>query len=129
MKEKIELQYIFERGTSRDDLWECISTPYGLAGWFADEVSLDGNVFTFVWGDEEDKAQIKQSRRGVYVRMHWQSETDSRSYFEMRISTDELTQDLVLSVIEVLDSAQREEELDFWDQQVDNLRDKMGMAS
>ena len=32
-------------------MWALISTPIGLMKWLADEVTIDGDVATFIWGD------------------------------------------------------------------------------
>ncbi len=51
-KEKIHLEYPLN-ATSKTILWNVISTPTGLEGWFADSVQSDDKTVTFFWGKTE----------------------------------------------------------------------------
>lgn len=50
-KQKIHLQYPLN-ATSKTILWNAISTPSGLEGWFADGVQSDNKTVTFFWGKQ-----------------------------------------------------------------------------
>ena len=43
-------------------LYKRLSTASGLAEWFADDVNLKNNVFTFFWDDSEQSAKILKKK-------------------------------------------------------------------
>ena len=47
--QKITLEYLFH--TSPSILFEQISTPYGLMGWFAQDIDVNDQISIFKWGD------------------------------------------------------------------------------
>ena len=51
MKSKYELEYTINSPTRL--LFERLSTPEGLSEWFADNVTVDGGIFTFFWAKTE----------------------------------------------------------------------------
>lgn len=50
MNKKIELEYELKTH-SGSAVWALISTPIGLMKWLADEVTINEDVATFIWGD------------------------------------------------------------------------------
>ena len=68
-KTKLELEYIIR--TTDNILFNCISTPSGLEEWFADEVNIRGDVFTFFWEGEERKAELVTVNKNQSVKFHW----------------------------------------------------------
>lgn len=123
MKKELKQEYIFNK-VPTNLLWNSISTADGLAEWFADEVAVDGENYTFKWEAEEQAANLKQSRVGVYVRFHWNDDDDPKSFFEMRISVDELTRDVILTITDIVDEDEYDETLELWNFQVDKLKEK-----
>lgn len=128
MKDKFHKEYILNR-VSSDMLWQIISTPQGLSKWFADEVTSDGETFTFSWKGSSQKANMKHSCIGVYVRFYWEEETDPKAFFEMRISIDELTKDVILSVTDFAEPDELSDEEDLWNAQIENLKKTLGVNS
>ncbi|MCQ2192120.1 MAG: START-like domain-containing protein [Paludibacteraceae bacterium] len=126
MKKELKQEYIFNK-VPTNLLWNSISTPDGLEQWFCDEASVDGDTYTFKWDDEEAQAVLKQSRVGVYMRFHWADDDDPKSSFELRISVDELTRDVILTVTETLDEEEYNDALELWDLQVSVLKTKYGV--
>ena len=61
LKEKIELEYTLN--TSPGILFNRLATPSGLSEWFADDVMVDGKIFTFIWKGSEQRAE--QNRKSV----------------------------------------------------------------
>ena len=39
-------------------LFNCLSTPGGLSEWFADDVNCNRDVYTFIWNDSEQEAEL-----------------------------------------------------------------------
>ncbi|MCR5567794.1 MAG: hypothetical protein K6G31_00800 [Paludibacteraceae bacterium] len=126
MKKELKQEYIFNK-VPTNLLWNSISTADGLAEWFADDVDVEGDNFTFSWEAEKQTALLKQSRVGVYVRFHWIDDDDSKTFFEMRISVDELTRDVILTITDIVDSDDFDDTLELWNLQVDSLKEKYGV--
>jgi uncharacterized protein YndB with AHSA1/START domain len=84
MKKKYELEYTIN--SSPRVLFNRLSTPGGLAEWFADDVNLRGEVYTFFWDKSEQKAEVLQKKDNKYIRFHWLNEEDESSYFEFRLT-------------------------------------------
>lgn len=121
-KNKFKLEYLF-RPSSKNILWNYISTPAGYEKWLADEVIADGDEFTFIWGDDEvKKATMLVCRPLSHVRFRWNDDNTGKTYFEIRMRESELTGE---QVIEITDFA-ADEDLDdlksLWDSEVDVLR-------
>ena len=125
---KIKFNIEYDLGhTSSSRLWSYLQSDTGLESWFADRVEQDGKSFTFHWGDATQVASLVSMRRDVYVRYHWNDDTD-RSFFEMRISKSELTDMTTLTITDHADDAEDQDELtDLWDQQIDNLKRTLGI--
>ncbi|MGC9345108.1 MAG: START-like domain-containing protein [Bacteroidales bacterium] len=120
---KIELEYIVN--TSPKVLFNRLSTPGGLAEWFADDVNLKGKVFTFIWNNSEQKAEIIQKKDLKHVRFRWLGDTDD--YFEFRLKQDELTGDLALLITDFSDEDEQEDTIELWNSQISDLKHALGL--
>jgi len=96
-KEKLEIEYIIN--ISPSILFNRLSSPSGLSEWFADDVNLNGKVFTFIWNGSEQEAEQVLRKENRMVRYHWLDD-DPEIYFEFRINVDELTGDTALVVVD-----------------------------
>ena len=86
MKKKFELEYAIN--SSPRILFNRLSTPGGLAEWFADDVNLQGVIYTFIWESSEQQAEVVQRKDNKYIRFRLLEE-DQESYFEFRLNQDE----------------------------------------
>lgn len=120
---KIELEYIVN--TSPKVLYNRLSTPGGLAEWFADDVNLKGKVFTFIWNNSEQKAEILQKKDLKYIRFRWLGDTED--YFEFRLKQDELTGDLALLITDFADEDDQEDTIELWNSQIADLKHAIGL--
>ncbi len=125
MKEKIELEYPIN--CSPQVLFPRLSTPSGLSEWFADNVNLKGNVFTFIWEGFEQQAELIGKKTNKYVRFRWVEEEDHKAFFEFRIKKDDLTGDVSLFIIDFADNGEKEDSVELWDSQISELKRKMGL--
>ena len=125
MKEKFQLEYVLNN-ISLNVLWSSISTPNGLSEWFADDVTVSGNVYTFRWGKSTQSAILIQNRTGVYVRFKWEDD-DTKSYFEFKISVIELTSDVVLTITDFAEPDEKEDAIELWNKQFATLKKVYGM--
>lgn len=107
---------------STQTVWEYISSPAGLASWFADEVSQKQRFFTFWWGKNEVRtAELTNSRQVTYVRFHWIDE-EPGSYFEMRLSKNDMTGLVMLQVTECAPEIDEDDIQSLWQTSIDALR-------
>lgn len=121
-KQKIHLQYPLN-ATSKTILWNAISTPSGLEGWFADRVQSDNKTVVFFWGKTESRsAEIIAVRAYSFIRFRWTDLKNSRDYFEFRMSNSELTNDFTLEIIDFAVEDEVDDMRELWDSQVETLR-------
>ncbi len=126
MKEKIQLEYVVP--SSLKVLYDHLSTPEGLSKWFADDVNVNGDEYTFIWEGEKQKAKITGKKNGSYVRFKWlDEEDDDKTYLEFRINKDEITNDIILLVTDFVEESERDDIIDLWDSQIEDLMQVLGV--
>lgn len=127
MKRKIHIEYPL-KSSSGSVIWNAISTPAGLEHWFADKVTRTDKKFTFQWGKTEvRKAEIINSRSEYFIRFHWLDEEESKTYFELKIQYNELTNDHMLEVTDFADPGEEDDMRELWNSQVETLRRVFGL--
>ena len=125
MKKKFELEYTIN--SSPKVLYNRLSTPGGLAEWFADDVNLQGKIFTFIWEGTEQKAEVLLKKDNKFIRFHWVSEEDIKTFFEFRIAQDELTGDVSLLITDFAEEDEKNDSIDLWDTQIAGLKHVIGL--
>lgn len=126
-KRKISLEYSLDN-VSGAVLWNAISTPSGLQTWMADNVTVKDRIFTFEWSkDEVRQAEMTALRPNSHIRFHWLDDDDPKSFFELRIESNELTGDYSLLIEDVVDEEEAEETAELWDFEVETLLRQCGM--
>jgi uncharacterized protein YndB with AHSA1/START domain len=123
MKEKLVLEYTIN--SSPKVLYSRLSTPGGLAEWFADDVFLQGGVFSFLWDGTEQKADVAQKKENKYIRFRWVD--DPETYFEFRINVDEITKDVALVITDIIEADEMEDTTELWNSQVSELKHVIGL--
>lgn len=124
-KTKIELEYILR--TSDSLLYNCMSTPSGLEEWFAPEVHIKGEVFTFLWEGEERKAELVSKKKLQFVKYQWLDDDDKETnYFELRIKIHEMTGELALIVTDFAEEGEEVEQQLLWNESVEELKRHIG---
>lgn len=124
-KKKFELEYTLN--TSPKVLFERLSTPGGLAEWFADDVNVTGDLFTFIWEGTEQKAEVINQKDLKYIRFKWKDHEQQDTWFEFRIRQEELTGDVALIITDFADDDEREDAIGLWDSQIADLRRALGL--
>ncbi len=125
-RKKIHLEYLLN-ATSKNILWEAISTPSGLEGWFADKVVSDDRRVTFCWGkNERREAMIVGVRAFSFIRFHWLDAEIEREYFELKMTNNELTNDFVLEITDFSAEEEVDDACELWESEVEALRRKCG---
>jgi len=126
MKFKFELEYTLN--CSAKVLFSRLSTPEGLGEWFAEQVNVDGDQFSFYWNGSESKARLAALKDNKLVRFEWEGmENEEDNYFEFRINMDELTGDLALIITDFAEADEKEGSIDLWDSQINDLKRVLGI--
>lgn len=126
MKKKIQIEYPLNPA-SGTILWAAISTPSGLQRWFADDVSQRGKTYSFRWGKTETReAELINSRSDTFMRFHW-TDDEPRTYFELKIHHNELTNDHSIEVTDFADEGEENDLKTLWDSQIEELRRVCGV--
>ena len=130
MSRKIELEYELKT-RSGSAVWTLISTPIGMMKWLADEVTLEGETATFVWGDplrEHDThtATVIEMVKNSHIRLHWDS-SDSDAYWEIRMFHSEIAGNYHLAVTDFTEDDEPEDLVRIWDQNIDRLHRSTGV--
>jgi len=121
IKIKIHLEYTLN--CSPKVLFNRLSNASGMAEWFADNVSVRGKEYTFVWDDSEQKAEMAICKENKSVRYAW---LDNDDYFEFNIHQDELTGDVSLIVTDFTEEGEQKESVDLWNSQIAELKHVLG---
>jgi len=125
MSEKKKFSIEYEIKSSPRILYTFLVEPNGLAQWFADDVNIREQIYTFTWDGEQQKAKLVNARENKLVRFKWLDD-EPHCYFEMEIIQDELTNDVALAVTDFsTDDAMAERKL-IWDNQIQYLISVLG---
>lgn len=126
VKTKLQLEYIIN--CSPKVLFNRLSSAAGLTEWFADDVRVKGNLFTFVWGDTSQVAEKKNHKENKSVRYEWVDDDGDKdeSYFEFVIALDDLTNDVSLMICDFADDGEVEATTDLWNTQIAKLKQLLG---
>lgn len=125
-KERLRLEYAF-RNVSLSLLWNTISTPAGLQSWFADDVRVSGQVYTFTWKKQNQDAELVSVKNLSHIRFHWMDDELPDSYFEFLIHISPLTNQTILEIIDYNSEEEVDEMRHLWDSQVEYLKRKLGV--
>ena len=128
MSDKVQFQMEFEVKSSTHILYNMISTPSGLSEWFADNVNIKGDNYTFVWDGSEEVAKLIGSKKGEYVKFQWEDdfEDDNKCFFEIKIKIDELTNDKALMITDFAEEDEIDEAKLLWENQIAELKMVIG---
>ena len=130
MKKKFTVEYPIK--ASPKILYDRISTPWGLAEWFADDVMQQNDIFTFIWDKYEQRAELQIQKELKLMRFRWlddedeNTESDLESYFEISINTDEITNDVAIEITDFAEEEEEEDAIELWNTQIDKLRHALG---
>jgi len=126
MRFKLELEYTLN--CSPKVLFSRLSTPEGLGEWFADQVNVEGDLFSFYWNGSESKARLSAIKENKMVRFEWVGmENEEENYFEFRINVEELTGGLALIITDFVEDDEKEGSTDLWDSQINDLKRILGI--
>ncbi len=125
-KEKFELEYLLK--TSTKVLENMLSTPSGLSEWFADDVNIKDDVYTFFWDVSEEQARRLTKKMSGKMKFQWleDEEEGKDCYFEMSYEVDPMTKSVILRITDFAEPDEIEEAKLLWEQQVNDLKRTLG---
>ena len=127
MSELIKYSLEFPIRSSVTILYNRLSSPEGLAAWFADDVDIKDKMYTFYWDGSEQSAKLQKKEMNESIRYKWIDDDSSEGYFEFLIQIDEITQDVALIVTDFAeDEDEKEEQTNLWTKQIDQLKRAIG---
>ncbi len=124
MKNKFELEYTIN--SSPKILYTRLSTPGGLSEWFANDINIQGNIYTFIWEGAEQEAELTIKKENQLVRFKWIDDEDE-AFFEFKIHKDELTGEVALIITDFAEDDEKDDIIDLWDSQIAELKRALGL--
>lgn len=125
---KVELEYTVN--SSANIVFQRLCTPHGLSEWFADDVNLRGNIFTFIWDNTSRKAELVERKENKFVKFRWldsNNYSDDNTHFAFKLVKDDITGELSLIVIEEIDlDEDADETISLWNHQINELKRVIG---
>ena len=125
MSEKKKFTIEYEIKSSPRILYGFLNEPNGLTQWFADDVTIRDQIYTFTWDGEEQKAKLLAIKENKLVRFRWLDD-EPQYYFEMEILQDELTNDVALGITDFAAEDTISERKLIWDNQIEYLISVLG---
>ena len=125
MSEKKKFNIEYEIKSSPRILYGFLSEANGLTQWFADDVTVRDQVYTFTWDGEQQKAKLIAVKENKMVRFKW-VEDEPQCFFEMEILQDELTNYVALSITDFAIEDLISERKLIWDNQIEYLISVLG---
>ena len=125
MSEKKKFNIEYEIKSSPRILYSFLIEPNGLAQWFADDVNVRDQIYTFTWDDEHQKAKLLGMKENKSVKFKWLDD-DPQCFFEMEILQDELTNDVALGITDFATDENMPDRKLIWDNQIEYLISVLG---
>ena len=126
MKEKFELEYLLK--TSIRVLDNMIGSPSGLSEWFADDVTVRDDIYSFEWDNSIEEARLMQKKLNSKMKFRWLEDEENGDdyYFEINFEMDSMTSLVSLHVIDYSEPDELESSKMLWEQQINDLKRIIG---
>ncbi len=119
-----KIEYIFR--ASPTIVYQFLTTPACLVRWFCDEVDISGNVYTFFWDGDEQKAVLIEDWEDELLRFEWEDAPMPNEYLEFRLSKSPITEETVLIITDFCDVNDIKSANKLWDSQIAQMRVETG---
>lgn len=126
MAEKIKFEREYLINASPTILFNRLHTPSGLSEWFANDVNIKDDVYTFRWAESEEEAKVIERQAETRLRLQWLEDEGTDYYFEFRIKIDGLTNELALVITDFAEPDEKDEAERLWDSQINVLTHNLG---
>ncbi|MDC1202734.1 START-like domain-containing protein [Crocinitomicaceae bacterium] len=126
MKEKFELEFLLK--TSIRVLDNMIGSPSGLSEWFADDVTVRDDIYSFEWDGSIEEARLVQKKMNSKMKFKWLEDEENGDdyYFEINFEVDSMTSAVSLKVIDFSEADEIESSKMLWEQQINDLKRIIG---
>ncbi|MEY4351032.1 MAG: hypothetical protein RL078_1095 [Bacteroidota bacterium] len=125
-KEKYKLEFLLK--TSPRVLEKLITTPDGLSDWFADDVKVQDDIYTFEWDGNEEQARLLLYKMNSKIRFQWLEDEEEglETYFELSYIVDPMTNSVILHITDFANPSDKEGNLALWNQAISELKRIIG---
>lgn len=120
---KFSVEYQFK--AKPELLYNYLTQASNLQDWFADDVKVSGNKFSFTWDGAEEKAELVSKRINKAAKFQW-TDREEDEYFSFDIVRDDLTNDVALIVSDFEDEDEVDDAKMMWDNSIDQLKSVIG---
>lgn len=127
-EEKIKFEQEYLLKTSINVLNTMVMTPSGLSEWFADDVNIKGDIYTFFWNGSEERARLISKKTNEYIKFKWEEDEEEGldTYVEIRFHLDPMTKTVVLHLTSFAYEDELEESQLYWSNTIDDLKRVIG---
>ncbi|PKR80259.1 hypothetical protein CW751_10405 [Brumimicrobium salinarum] len=125
-KIKFEQEYLFK--TSMKVLNSMVTTPSGLSEWFADDVNIKDDLYTFYWNGSEEEARLISKKNNDHFKFQWieDEEEDLETFVELKFKVDPMTKAVVLHLTSFAEPDELDEIQLYWESTIEELRRIIG---
>jgi len=117
---QLKQEYIFR--ASPQILYQFLTTPSCLIRWFCDNVEIDGEVYTFYWGDSTDEATVVEDLEDEVFSLRWDGLHEDNEKLEFRITEAPVTGETILTLTDYCDDNEVKDQKRYWDKQMGELQ-------
>ncbi len=128
MSDKIKFEQEYLLRTSPKALNSMLMTPSGLAEWFADDVNIKEDIYTFIWDGSEEKARLLSKKNNEFIKFRWLEDEEEglNTYLEIKFKVDPMTKAVVLWLTAFAYEEELEEMQDLWESAIGELKRVLG---
>ena len=119
------LEFIIK--TSPTIVYKFLTTPSCLIRWFCDKVEIDGEKFSYYWGDDEEVAYLVDDFEDEYLRFQWEEAESDEEYLEFKMSISDVTRETVFEIIDYCDEDEVADQKQLWRNQIEAMKKAMGV--
>ncbi|MBI2257383.1 MAG: SRPBCC domain-containing protein [Flavobacteriia bacterium] len=125
-KKRIEQEYLLK--TSLKVFENMIFTPSGLSEWFAENVDVKQDNYIFHWDGSDEEAVLLSQKLGSHIRWQWLKDKEEGldTFFEISYTIDDLTNSVILKIVDYADEEDFEEVEMLWEASVNDLKKVLG---
>lgn len=121
---QLNLEFLFK--ASPTILYKFLSTPSCLVRWFCDKVDIQGDVFTFSWGETDEVAYLVDDFEEELLRFRWDNAPSPTEFLEYKISESPITGETILHITDYCDEDESDEMRQIWENQIRQLQIETG---
>lgn len=126
--ERVSFTLEFILRTSPTIIYKFLTTPSCLIRWFCDKVEIDGEQFSYFWGDEEEIAFLIDDFEDEYLRFRWDDAESNKEFLEFKMKVSDVTRETVFEIIDYCDADEVEDQKQLWISQIEAMKKAMGVV-